>query len=208
MKPLRETGDEAARSPFARSAAGFTLIEFIGVLAILAIIAAAVVPTVVRRVDRGALAKEYGDLAAISNAIALNALRTWQLPDASSGASGWGPAAANWLNRPLIQITNTPRAFSRSFLIDPNMTWLPLPYAQTNNTGLASQPTSARIILVSTIARTSPPVTNGISAADFNAVWDTLPNTKPATTAIWTMNGDDICIQRINLAHPCSTGSF
>ena len=58
MKPLRETGDEAARSPFARSAAGFTLIEMIGALAIVVILTAAVTPIAVRRVDIAARIKD------------------------------------------------------------------------------------------------------------------------------------------------------
>jgi prepilin-type N-terminal cleavage/methylation domain-containing protein len=181
----------------------FTLIEMVGVLAIIAILASIMVPVVIRQIDRAAWTKEVSDLSAISNALVLQALRGHSIPDSTAGPTGWGQAVGSWLNRPASQITSTPRNFARVFLIDPSLSssGLGLPYHQTGNFGLTNPPTNSRLIIVSTLAVSDPPVSSGasLSVPDFQAIWDTPQSAKPATSMKWPMNGDDICIQRINL---------
>src|SRR5947209_7865556 len=114
----------------------FTLIELIGVLAILAIIAALLFPLVIKRVDRAAWTKEVTDLGAISNALTLQIIRSKNIPNQTT----WAQAVGKWVSRPVSLITTTPRGFTRSFLIDPNLS-LPgfsLAYTQTNNVGLTN----------------------------------------------------------------------
>lgn len=200
----RETGSKQAYRGQAlapRRRSGFTLLEFVGVLAILAIMAAFMIPAVVKRVDIAAWNKENADLIAIKNALVLQILRSNSIPDQTS----WAAAAATWTTRTVSNITTNNRGYTRAFLIDPNLN-LPragggsLPYSQTNNAGLSSRPVSARLILVSSIARTNPPVVSGVpSSASFNDLWNTPPNVKPATWSGWPGTGEDICIQRINL---------
>ena len=179
-----------------RSSRGFTLIEVIGVLAVMAILASLMVPVVIRQVDRAAWTKEVSDLSSISNALVLQAVRSHSIPDASS----WAQTVATWLDRPAAQITSTPRNFRRAFLIDPGLSasGLNLPYAEKDNPGLPNAPTSSRLMIVSTISA-DPPVSSGagLPASDFQAIWDTPQGSKPSVA--WTMSGEDICIQRINL---------
>src|SRR6266571_3119670 len=61
-------GPQGSRHPGAR---GYTLIEMIGVVAVLVILGLALAPVIIRRVDRAARTKEVNDMAAISNALVL-----------------------------------------------------------------------------------------------------------------------------------------
>src|SRR5437870_4070540 len=99
--------------------AGHTLIELIGVAAVLVILGLALVPVVVRRIDRAAWTKEVNDTLAISNALVLQALRNYSIPDATTNtATGWAAAVANWTSRPVSQIATNNRGFARLFLYE------------------------------------------------------------------------------------------
>lgn len=170
-------------------------------LAIMAIMASFMIPAIVKRVDIAAWNKENADLIAIKNALTLQILRSNSIPDQTT----WAAAAATWTDRPVGNITTNNRGYTRVFLIDPNLS-LPraggssLPFNQTNNAGLTSRPVSARLLLVSTIARTNPLIASGVpSSANFNDLWNTPANVKPATWSGWPGTGDDVCIQRISL---------
>ena len=173
--------------------AGLTLIEVIGVLAILLILTAAITPVAVRRVDIAVRTKEFTDLTAISNAVVMQVVRSNNIPDASS----WALAVANWLNRPVTNINNNPRKFQRLYLVDPTST-LTVPYTQSGNAGLITAPFNVRVMVVSSIARTNVP-----PSINFSETWNwnnTLnPTAKPASWSGFPGSGEDVCIQRISL---------
>ncbi len=174
----------------------FSLLELVGVLAIIAILASLLVPAVIRRVDRAAWVKETADLGAIGNALTLQILRSNNIPD----QNGWAQAAASWVVRPVGQVTANPRRFGRYYLIDPNFS-LPgftLPYTQGNNRGLTGRPSNARLMIVSTIASANAPVASG-PWANLHDVWNTPQYAKPASWTGFPGTGEDICIQRLNL---------
>jgi type II secretory pathway pseudopilin PulG len=172
---------------------GFTLIETIGVLAIVAILAAVLLPSVVKQVDRAAWVRESGDLSSISNALIMSILTSKTIPD----ASGWPAAVASQMAMPVSSITTTPRGITRYFLIDPSLSIKGggLPYTQTPS-GSSTQPSSARVMFVSTIA--TPLKAADLAAAKFNAIWDTPVGQKPSGWT-WTGNADDLRIQRVNI---------
>ncbi len=186
-----------------RPARAFSLIEMLGVLAIIAVLAALLVPVVIKRVDRAAWIREMSDLGSISNALTLQIVRNKWVPNETT----WAQAAANWSMVPTAQITTTPRGYNRVYLIDPNLS-LSGPnnsgslFLQTNNTGLSSRPLNARLLLVSALARSNLPLTSGktLTAANFADLWNTPTGVKPASLAAsWPGTGDDICLQRLNL---------
>lgn len=167
----------------------------IGVLAIVAILAAAITPVVIRHIDLAALSKEQTDMNAISSALKLQILRTWTIPSDTT----WAQSVGSWLSRPPSTITNTPRHLTRLFLLDTSG-WLgttTLPYTQTI-TGTQA-PTNARVLLVSTIATPLPAISSRPTLAAFNDIWNTQPGAKPSTWTTWPGNGNDLVIQRISL---------
>src|SRR5579872_58865 len=137
----------------------------IGALAIVTILASLLVPVVVRQIDQAAWTQEVGNLGAISNAIVLQALRNKVV----SSSTTWASDAALWANMAVSSITTTPRGYARAFLVDPGG-WLgnvTLPYTQSIAGVVIS--TSARILIVSTIAKDLPVSTRAsVSAGEFN----------------------------------------
>ncbi len=177
----------------------FSLIETVGVLAIMAILAAALAPVVIRQIDRAALSKETTDMGAISNALVLATLRTKTLPDETT----WSNVAADWLSRPSIQIGVTPRHFNRIFLVDDSgfLGNYPAgsPYTQDINGTGATGPASARVMLISTIANGPLPLASGRPGSTaFNDIWNTLPNAKPSSWSSWKGDGYDLVIERMD----------
>ena len=190
-------GRDAQESPLAnwqpRSAQAFTLIEFLGVLAIIAILAAVLMPVAIRQIDEAARTKERTDLVAISNAVVQQVLSAKIIPRESDLAQ----AAATWTRQPASRITTTPRGQSRAFLLDTNG-WFgttSLPYNQTNTGTFITN--TARLMIVSTVGRALL-VSTG-RPADFNAIWDTVEGAIPSTWEGWQGRGEDLQIQRINL---------
>ncbi len=187
-------GPQGSRHPGAR---GHTLIEFIGVLAVLAILALALTPVVIRRMDSAAWTKEVNDMTAISNALVLQILRSNSIPNETS----WAASAANWAMRPVSQISTNNRRYARLFLYDSGG-WMTNAssgsgYTQTNTGTIV--PSNARLLLVSTIA-TALPSTNGpLSTANFNTIWDATLYSKPTFFSTWNGKGDDLVIQRLRL---------
>lgn len=175
---------------------GFSLIEFIGIVAILAILGAAIAPAVVRRVDQAALTKEIQDVTAISNALTLQIIRTKIMPDETT----WAQAAATWMIRPVSQIATNNRNYARAFLIDTNG-WLGnfapgSPFTQTTN-GTTFLPVNSRVMIVSTIAGSLPVASGRPGNTAFNDIWSTASSAKPSGWTTWNGNGRDLVIQRM-----------
>src|SRR5262249_43531602 len=117
----------------------FTLIEMIGSLAVIAILASMLLPVIVRQIDRAAWTAEAANVGSISNAIVMQVLRNKTV----SSTNTWASDAALWTGLPTTSITTNPRRNTRAFLMD-SSGWLgstTLPYVQTN-TG-TTVPTSA-----------------------------------------------------------------
>jgi prepilin-type N-terminal cleavage/methylation domain-containing protein len=176
---------------------GFTLIELIGVLSIMAITASIMVPPMIQRMDEAARNREASDLRVISEGFLQAVSRTRSVPD----EAGWALMVANELALPVNHVTTTPRGGPRVFLIDPNLEigspGGSLPYVQGTNGSV--RPLNSRLIILSSLAAPVP-VNSGTpaSADDFNAIWNAPDKTVPATW-VWNGRGEDLKIQRLNL---------
>src|SRR6266550_2516453 len=79
----------------------YTLIEMIAVMAVIAILAAVMAPTIIRRVDRAAWTKETAELNAIADAFTQSILRTKTIPSETT----WAAAVASQMSLPVSAIT-------------------------------------------------------------------------------------------------------
>lgn len=172
-----------------RKQQGFTLIELVGVLAIMAILAAVIVPPVFQQIDRAAAEAEGQSLHAISRG-----LTTWIRSSARIPApSGWVAAVASATAMPPEKIARNGRGFRRGYYVDPrffgNAARPFAGYVQTR--GLTSPPTSPRIMIVSNLHADAPPPP--ATPAAFDAIWK-------QTAAAAIKEGPSVHIERMNLA--------
>jgi hypothetical protein len=150
---------------------------------------------VIRQIDRAALTKERNDLGAISNAIVMQIIRNKNIPDQNS----WTNVAATWAMLSSSAISSNPRGYNRALLVDKSA-WLGgsrLPFTQTN-TG-TTVPSSARMMILSSIGSTLPVTSGPIPVASFNDIWATSDGAVPLTWSGWSGSGGDLLIQRMNL---------
>ena len=150
----------------------FSLIELIGVLTVIAILAAVLAPSLIRQMDRIAGEQESAALRSLSDALQQSIMRKCYIPDASD----WATNIAAELGVDLADVTINSRRQPRFFLIDPalrignNNPGL-LPYNQagwgsvvTNNGGVIVPPLSARLVILTSIGRALPAgLTNGVA---------------------------------------------
>ena len=164
-------------------------------MAIIAILATAMVPVVLKQMDQAAWTKETSDLGVMAAALQSYILSSKSVPSSTN----WATAVSSVAAMPLPSITTTPRGYARAFLLDTNG-WLgtvSLPFNQTA-TG-TPRPVNARVMIVAMLSRPLPVASGAPSAASFNDLWNTPPRGKPPTWTNWAGNGQDLVIQRINL---------
>jgi type II secretory pathway pseudopilin PulG len=177
---------------------GWTLIESIAVMAVIAILAALIVPNIIRRVDRASWIKETADLDSIANSFTRYILRYKTIPS----YTGWASAAADQMAMPVSAISTNSRRYARAFLVDPDLRidGAGLPYTQSAN-GAAGSPVSARVIILSSLGRALPIASGVPSPADFTNIWNAAENSVPSAPAFggWAGTGDELRVRRLNL---------
>jgi general secretion pathway protein G len=98
-----------------RAPRGFTLIEIVVAVAILAILAAIVAPRVLGRLDDAAVAKARTEVSALSSALNLYKLDNFAYPSSDQGLQalvarpGGQPEARNWRNGGYLESTAVPK---------------------------------------------------------------------------------------------------
>lgn len=161
----------------------FTLIELIGVLAIIAIMAAVLAPNVIRQIDRAAVKAEQENLQKVGDIIKLYLRDNYVAPTAAN----WTTVLATYSDLRSADLATNTRGVARVYLTDPSTT-----------------PT--RIIILSAMRSSlSLPSSSSITTTGFQAIWDTAENTVPPTSS-WSgwsnynsSNIEFLVIQRVNL---------
>ena len=176
-----------------RSPAGFSLIELIGVLAIIAILASVLTPNILRSLDRAAITAESGTIHNLGEQVKLY-LR----------AMGVAPTPANWTTTvgtyadiSPTDIATNKRQMGRVYLTDP-----------------AAVPTPRVIILSSMRTGLALPTAANISTAvRFQDIWQTVDGALPTAVswggwAAWgavANSNDYLLIERVNLSSVYNT---
>jgi len=131
-QPRNEPGPPGARGDAQRPLPGraFTLIEMIGILAILSILVTIIVSTTTNRLDFAAANLESTNLVNFATALQSSALRYRYIPGPVGGAgTNWVRMIATELGTSPFLVNTNARNSRRVLLIDPGNT-LSLPYAQ------------------------------------------------------------------------------
>lgn len=178
----------------------WSLIEIIGVMAVIGILALAIAPALMRAIERHYRQDEVNMLRRMSDGLQQSILRNHAIPD----HTGFAAAIAVELGLDEASVRTNRIKQARVFLIDPALhigtgAGTTLPYSQGIHG--STNPASPRVLFVSSL---SVPLPQGIqsgvaeSTNAFNAIWDTAENSVPAGWA-WTGRGEDLKIQRLNL---------
>ncbi|MDX8409570.1 MAG: type II secretion system protein [Mariprofundales bacterium] len=202
------------------SSHGFTLIEIIGVLAIMSIMAATIAPSAIQMITAGKQTSEDKALAAISDSLRLFVQTKKQVPGATaalpiSGGTNviaWDKAIASIMNVPSTKVSTNNINKKRIYLypadfIAASTPVPPLPYDQiaeaTNLNGSGKLITTKPDPRVMVISNMNPGVTlataSGSKAIDlFNAIWNQATVNGTTLPAELT-EGDKLKIARINM---------
>ena len=194
-----------ARSP---RRGGFSLIEMIGVLAVIAITAAMLLPALVRQTDATVATQESTLLQSFATALQNNVQRNGYIPTSTNWVSVVATELGMTSNSVALNIRNQPRIL----LVDTNgFGSMALPYTQTNRgtPNIFTNSSPPRYLILSSLGAALPVLvgTNGqASSAVFNALWNTQSGTIPTNSAPWTSptwsgQAADLNIQRLDLAY-------
>lgn len=150
----------------ARCAAGFTLIEVIGVLAVMATLMAIIAPTVLDQIDRAEQDAEARSLQSIGTGVELYLRQNFAWPANLAALSPDYVAIGN------TQLTTNSRGYARYFFVHPTTS------GYDNAVGLTSTTLSdARYLLISNVSSDAAPTIT--DATEFNTWWNTDTTTTP-----------------------------
>ncbi len=188
--------------PSCRCESAFALIVWIGVIAVLAILAVVILPTLIRGIDFQVARDESATIRALGDAFQNTVKREGYIP----AATNWAETIAAEAAMSVAAITNNPRGQPRLLLIDTGgwFTNVTLPYTQTVS-GTTILPANARMLIASSLGAPLPSaLTNGpLGATNFAALWNAAEGTTnfPMTGiwAGWSGRSEDVKLQRINL---------
>ncbi|MDR4495071.1 MAG: type II secretion system protein [Nitrospirales bacterium] len=151
---------------FSRSTGGFTLVELIGVLAILAILGSMIAPNIIHTVRAANRDAESQRLSAIGIGIELYIRQTQTFP------ANLAALSPDYVSLPLGQLNTNANGFLRYVYMQPNVA------GYSNGTGLATnQLADARFLLISHLGQNiNPSITTD---ADFESWWSTDETATP-----------------------------
>ena len=190
-------GADPRRPGGGRWSGGFTLIEIIGVLAVLAILSAILAENILTRMREAARQAEATSLATLADTFQESAVRTKYVPAATNITT----ILAADLAVPVERVQRTAGGNLRWFWVDPSCqvgtAGATLPYTQT--AAGSAQPSRVRLAILGSVGTPLPARNDGPTAAEFDGVWNAAPGTVPASLrALWGGLADDLKIQRMD----------
>ena len=160
-----------------RSSQGFTLVELVGVLAIVAILASFIAPNVINQLRSARRDAEDQQLANIAQGIELYLRQTRSFPASLAVLSpDYVPISSG-------QLTNNANGFLRYYFVQPNIS------GYTNVAGLApSALADSRVLLITNLTQNANPTIT--TDAEFETWWNTDETGTP-----------DLKIHRVHVSH-------
>ncbi|MBK9578402.1 MAG: type II secretion system protein [Fibrobacterota bacterium] len=166
---------------------GFTLIEMVAVLAILAILAGAIVPTVSQSIRDARADAERRTLETIAQLVRDQVRRNGNVPSAAS----WAASLALLSELPVARLARNPDGWNRAYIPDP--AWTPVStrpvlaggWTQTPAVAdlVAAAPANARILVISDLNADAQTACQNMTAVQFSAVWDETAGAPAACVA-------------------------
>ena len=148
---------------------GFTLMELIAVMAILAVLSAVLAPSIVDTVNDAYAKAEDANLAQIGEDLERYVRRTGRIP--SGVLADWTNALATVSSAPTSELATNRRGYQRLLYFDPSFFTVGGGfggYVQTS--GLAAPPASPRVMIISNLRGDVP--AQGNNATRFDDVWN------------------------------------
>jgi len=183
---------------FRYSERGFTLIEIIGVLAIMSILAAVIAPSAIQMITSSKGTAEDSALTAISNALRLYVRTNKKIPDRTT----WDTVLAKLMNTKAGKVSQNGNNLKRIYLYPDDFfaTNTSLPYDQATAVAGGTEPVAAltdpRVMVISNLnsAVTLTQTSAKLTAAAFANIWN--QTSQPAELT----DGNLLNIARIDLS--------
>lgn len=178
-----------------------SLLVWIAVLAVIAILLAFMLPALIRETDRRVAQEETAVLKTFGNALQAAIKRQGYIP----AHTNWAEMVAAEAGFNLAAVTTNPRRQPRLLLIDTNgwFHWVSLSYTQTPE-GSLIVPLNARMMIISSVGAALPLNAGPLSATEFSALWNAAEGTASFPTtgpwAAWGGRSEDVKAERVNLS--------
>lgn len=168
---------------------GFTLMELIAVMAILAVLSAIIAPSIVDTVNDAYAKAEDANLAQIAEDLERYVRRTGQIP--SGALADWTGALATVSSAPATALATNRRGYQRLLYFDPSFLTVGGGFGgYTQTTGLLAPPASPRVMIISDLRGNVP--AQGNNAARFDDIWNQRPGAR-------IVESETVKIRRLNL---------
>ena len=203
------------------SSYGFTLIEIIGVLAVMSILAATIAPSAIQMITNSKQTSEDQALAAIADAMRLYVQTNKKVPaevaanaitavGSTTSVDAWDKAIGTIMNVPATKVSTNTINKKRIYLYPADFITAsapnPLPYDQqaeltdlnTGNGMLVTSKPDPRVMVISNMnsSVTLATASGQLATADFDAIWN---QTAIPTAYAELTEGDKLKIARINM---------
>lgn len=187
---------------------GFTLIEMIGVLAIMAIFAAVIAPSVIKQMQAARQDAEDENLSRLADGLRNYVLENREIPQSGYGSGAWSTNIASQTDLPATKVYQNDLNSARRYWFDPstNLNGLSNNSASYNQntvsavnlsgnatTSSSSAPSNPRAMIISDMTSGGTNNINGVAHtnANFAAVWNQTGTLTESST---------LKIKRINFA--------
>ncbi len=202
MKPTSHHEAMPGPVPETRPRGGFTVVEIVGVLAIIAILAALVAENLIEKLRLAAQDAERTSLATVGRTLEQYVLRTRSIPALNNLPAALAADLAVAQNR----VTHTAQGNPRWIWVDPESrigtnAAGSLAYQQTA-AGSTIQPQRLRLVVLSSVGAPLPtPAITAPTTNQFLQAWNATAGAVPAFLSALSWNGrpDDLLIQRIEM---------